>query len=161
MWEQLHKVTRQPVFSRIQVWLLLTYIDIQTINKMNAEYNNYSSSKIKLCRYFYFLIFLSPLGKKLSLSAPGLALSPIPAVDVVTYKTGESGIGKKGYQPGPSLSKSWNRDGNCIPCSGTHGNFALHFSTHDPLHKLKIAPLVSEEKLGHLWSQPGKEAARV
>jgi len=98
-------------------------------------------------------------GKKLSLSAPGLALSPIPAVDVVTYKTGESSTGKKGYQPGPSLSKSWNRDGNCIPCSGTHGDFALHFVTHDPLHKLSIPPLVSEEKLGHLWTAPEKEAA--
>lgn len=98
-------------------------------------------------------------GKKLSLSAPGLALSPIPAVDVVTYKTGESDTGKKGYQPGPSLSKSWNRDGNCIPCSGTHGDFALHFVAHDPLHKRSIPPLVGGEKVGHLWTRPENEAA--
>ena len=91
--------------------------------------------------------------QKLSLSAPKLKLSPIPAVDVVNYPKAEEDE-LRVFQPGPYENLSWNRDRNAIPAvkdTGKAGKFALFFSPHSPLAKLAIKPLGKEEKTGHLW----------
>jgi len=89
---------------------------------------------------------------KLSLSAPRLKLSPIPAVDVVNYPRIEEDE-KKVFQPGPHGSLSWSREHNAIPVikDGKTGQFSLYFTPHSALAKLAIKPLSDKEKVGHLW----------
>ena len=80
---------------------------------------------------------------KLSLVAPRLKLSPIPAVSVVNYpRTEEQEM--RVFVPGPHAEHSWSREHNAVPLireEKTGGKFSLHFTPHSTLSKLAIKSL--------------------